>query len=69
MWRATRLLLRDRAFCLLVWCFGGGLALFNALLTVLSQLLRPCGYSEEQSGTLGAVFLASGIFRVYSTNH
>lgn len=60
VWRVTLCLLRDRGFCLLLWCFGGGLALFNALLTVLSQLLRPCGYSEEQSGTLGAVFLGSG---------
>ena len=41
--------------------FGIGLGLFNALLTLLSQLIAPCGYSNDFGGEAGGVLLGAGL--------
>jgi hypothetical protein len=61
VWREFRKLIGNRQYLIVLWSFGGGLAFFNALLTVISQLLQPCGYTEEESGTMGAIFLGAGL--------
>jgi FLVCR family MFS transporter 7 len=59
--RAYADLLKRRNFLLLTVGFGVGLGLFNAMLTLLSQLLAPCGYSDNDAGTAGAVLLGAGL--------
>jgi hypothetical protein len=39
-------LLRDREFLKLLFGFGLGLGIFNAVTTVIEQLVKPCGYSS-----------------------
>ena len=43
-------LFKDPNYRLLFVSFGLGLALFNALLTVLNNILEPCGYTEDDAG-------------------
>jgi fucose permease len=59
--RAYADLLRRRNFLLLTIGFGVGLGLFNAVLTLLSQLLAPCGYSDNDAGNAGAALLGTGL--------
>ena len=61
VWREMKTLFHNRDYLVVLWCFGLGLAFFNALLTVLSQLVEPCGYSEDEAGNLGAIFLGCGL--------
>jgi MFS transporter, FLVCR family, MFS-domain-containing protein 7 len=53
-------LLRDRDFKLLLVGFGVGLGLFNAVLTLIQQLVAPSGYSSDDAGTFGAVLIGVG---------
>ena len=41
--------------------FGLGLGIFNALLTLLSQLILPCGYGDDDAGSAGAALLVAGL--------
>jgi MFS transporter, FLVCR family, feline leukemia virus subgroup C receptor-related protein len=54
-------LLSDRNFCFLAAGFGFGLGLFNAFLTLLAQIIKPCGYSDDVAGNAGAALLGSGL--------
>ena len=53
-------LLRDRNFRILLGAFGVGLGLFNALLTLVEQLLKPAGYTSDDAGLFGAVLIGVG---------
>ena len=55
------MLLRNRNFCLLACSFGIGLGLFNAILTLLSQMLTPCGYDDTTAGVSGGALLGAGL--------
>lgn len=55
-------LLRDGNFLRLLFGFGIGLGIFNALLALLGQLLAPCGYSPSIAGIAGGAMLATGLF-------
>ena len=54
-------LLANRNFLALLWGFGLGLGVFNALLTLLSQVISPCGYGDDTAGTAGAALLGAGL--------
>jgi hypothetical protein len=54
-------LIRDRNFTFLMWGFGMGLGLFNAILTLLAQLISPCGYDDGVAGLVGGVLLGVGL--------
>jgi Na+/melibiose symporter-like transporter len=56
-----RCLVLNPSFRLLFLCFGLGLGFFNALLTLVGQLLSPCGYTDNESGALGGIFLGTGL--------
>ena len=51
----------NRNFLPLFVGFGLGLGIFNALLTLLSQLILPCGYGNDDAGSAGAALLVSGL--------
>ena len=54
-------LLASRNFCFLTVGFGLGLGLFNALLTLLAQVVAPCGYDADMAGNAGAALLGAGL--------
>jgi hypothetical protein len=61
MWASYWGLLRERNFIYLMVGFGCGLGTFNALLTLLSQAMAPCGYSNDLGGEAGGVLLVAGL--------
>lgn len=54
-------LLRDKDFLLLMTGFGVGLGLFNAFLTLIAQLVQPCGYDANDAGAFGGILIGSGL--------
>lgn len=56
------MLLTNRNYVLLLCGFGMGLGLFNAIITVIAQLIAPCGYTSTQAGMLSGIIIGSGLF-------
>ena len=54
-------LLGNKNFVALFVGFGLGLGVFNALLTLLSQTIAPCGYGNDTAGSAGAALLGAGL--------
>jgi MFS transporter, FLVCR family, MFS-domain-containing protein 7 len=54
-------LLKSFYFVLLLLSFGFGLGLFNALTTLLQQILCVRGYSDNDVGIFGGIMILSGI--------
>ena len=54
-------LIANRNFVALFVGFGLGLGVFNALLTLLSQTIAPCGYGNDTAGSAGAALLGAGL--------
>jgi hypothetical protein len=54
-------LLRNRAYWPLCAAFAIGIGLFNALLTLVAQLLQPCGYGADAASYTGGALLVSGL--------
>eukprot|EP00771_Trimastix_marina_P000406 gnl/Trimastix_PCT/1423.p1 GENE.gnl/Trimastix_PCT/1423~~gnl/Trimastix_PCT/1423.p1 ORF type:complete len:584 (-),score=169.36 gnl/Trimastix_PCT/1423:99-1850(-) len=40
---------------------GAGMGAFNALASLLEQIVRPAGYSNSEAGTLGGVLIGAGL--------
>jgi len=59
-WTA-RALAANRNFILLMVTFSVTVGMSWALLTVLAQLMQPCGHSDTVVGVAGAVFLLAGV--------
>lgn len=55
------LLLKNTNFYLLLAPFAIYVALFNSISSILTQVLTPYGFSEEQSGIAGALLIAVGL--------
>lgn len=55
------ILFSDRAYLHLFVSFGLGLSLFNALLTVLNNVLSPCSYSEDDAGNFAGILIGAGL--------
>ena len=56
-----RLLLRNKNFWVLMIGIGIGLGMFNAITTLISQLVSPAGYDKDAAGTFGALLIACGL--------
>ncbi|MEE6511897.1 hypothetical protein FKM82_018748 [Ascaphus truei] len=54
-------LMRNKAYIILMLCFGGGAGIFTAFSTFLEQILCFRGYSNFFSGLCGALFIFFGI--------
>eukprot|EP00735_Rhodelphis_limneticus_P012634 TRINITY_DN5950_c0_g1::TRINITY_DN5950_c0_g1_i1::g.9952::m.9952 TRINITY_DN5950_c0_g1::TRINITY_DN5950_c0_g1_i1::g.9952 ORF type:complete len:434 (+),score=78.02,sp/Q28FF3/MFS7A_XENTR/38.46/4e-92,MFS_1/PF07690.11/3.6e-31,MFS_1/PF07690.11/1.9e+03,MFS_2/PF13347.1/4.3e-07,MFS_2/PF13347.1/4.6e+02,Nodulin-like/PF06813.8/0.00011,Nodulin-like/PF06813.8/3.9,OATP/PF03137.15/19,OATP/PF03137.15/0.0023,SPC25/PF06703.6/0.063,NADH_oxidored/PF08040.6/15,NADH_oxidored/PF08040.6/30 TRINITY_DN5950_c0_g1_i1:108-1409( len=53
--------LKNKQYLLLLFGFGIGLGCFNALTTLLQQIIEPHGYSEDDAGTFGAIVIGAGL--------
>lgn len=56
-----QLLLRNKAYVILLLCFGSGTAVFTCFSTLLEQVLCVKGYTNAFAGLCGALFIVSGI--------
>lgn len=64
IWRMLadfRMLLTNGNYLRLLIAFGIGVGLFNALLTLLAQVLSPCGYGSTDAGIAGGALLGAGL--------
>lgn len=59
--QGIKLLLKNRAYLVLMLCFGSGIAAFTCFSTLLEQILCVQGYSNEFAGLCGALFIVFGI--------
>jgi len=58
-------LLTNRHYVLLLFGFSLGLAIFNALTTLLYQLIQPSGYTSDDAGIFGAVIIIAGLLNAF----
>lgn len=56
-----RALTRDRDYCVLWVSFSLGTGMFNAVITLVNQLVQKRGYSNDDAGTCGVVLIVAGL--------
>lgn len=61
VWEEVQELFRNRDFVLLAISFCVGVGFFNSIMTLLNQIVSPYGYSNDDAGTFGAVFIVCGL--------
>lgn len=59
--QGIKLLLRNKAYLILLLCFGSGIAVFTCFSTLLEQILCVQGYTNDFAGLCGALFIVFGI--------
>ncbi|XP_022050539.1 solute carrier family 49 member A3 [Acanthochromis polyacanthus] len=59
--QGIKLLLRNKAYLILLLCFGSGMAVFTCFSTLLEQILCVQGYADDFAGLCGALFIVFGI--------
>uniref|UniRef100_A0A3Q0QQG2 Solute carrier family 49 member 3 n=1 Tax=Amphilophus citrinellus TaxID=61819 RepID=A0A3Q0QQG2_AMPCI len=59
--QGIKLLLRNRAYLILLLCFGSGIGVFTCFSTLLDQILCVHGYTNDFAGLCGALFIVFGI--------
>ncbi|XP_010898774.1 solute carrier family 49 member A3 isoform X2 [Esox lucius] len=57
----VKLLLRNKAYMILLLCFGSGIAVFTCFSTLLEQILCVRGYTNSFAGLCGGLFIVFGI--------
>eukprot|EP00636_Phaeomonas_parva_P008619 CAMPEP_0118886958 /NCGR_PEP_ID=MMETSP1163-20130328/24849_1 /TAXON_ID=124430 /ORGANISM="Phaeomonas parva, Strain CCMP2877" /LENGTH=427 /DNA_ID=CAMNT_0006825289 /DNA_START=234 /DNA_END=1513 /DNA_ORIENTATION=+ len=57
-------MLRDQQFQILLWSFGVGLCMFNSLMTLINEYTAVEGYSDNDAGIFGGIFLMMGLVGV-----
>lgn len=55
------ILFSNRDYVILFIAFSIGVGFFNSLMTLLNQIVSPFGYSNDDAGTFGAVFIVAGL--------
>lgn len=58
-------LMKNKHYLVLLFGFSVGLAAFNALTTLLAQLIAPSGYTSDDAGILGATVIVAGLFNAF----
>ncbi|XP_056142611.1 solute carrier family 49 member A3 [Lampris incognitus] len=56
-----KLLLKNKAYMILLLCFGSGIAVFTCFSTLLEQILCVRGYTTDFAGLCGALFIIFGV--------
>ncbi|XP_059202858.1 solute carrier family 49 member A3 [Centropristis striata] len=59
--QGIKLLLKNKAYLILLLCFGSGIAAFTCFSTLLEQILCVQGYTNDFAGICGALFIVFGI--------
>ncbi|XP_072108249.1 solute carrier family 49 member A3-like isoform X1 [Mobula birostris] len=56
-----KMLLKNKAYMIMMICFGGGVGVFTAFSALLQQIVCVRGYSNSFAGICGALFIVFGI--------
>ncbi|XP_076143346.1 solute carrier family 49 member A3-like [Alosa pseudoharengus] len=59
--QGIKLLLCNRAYMLLLLCFGSGIGIFTCFSSLLEQMLCVKGYTNDFAGLCGALFILCGV--------
>ncbi|XP_018535134.1 solute carrier family 49 member A3 [Lates calcarifer] len=59
--QGIKLLLKNKAYLVLLLCFGSGIAVFTCFSTLLEQILCVHGYTNDFAGLCGALFIVFGV--------
>lgn len=59
--QALRELPKNRSFWFIFWPFAVYVGLFNAISSLLNQMLSPYGFSEDDAGITGALLIVVGL--------
>ncbi|XP_066576328.1 solute carrier family 49 member A3 isoform X3 [Amia ocellicauda] len=59
--KGMKLLLKNKAYMILLLCFGCGIAIFTCFSTLLEQILCVKGYTNDFAGLCGALFIVFGV--------
>ncbi|KAI1888246.1 hypothetical protein AGOR_G00183050 [Albula goreensis] len=59
--QGLKLLLMNKAYLILLLCFGSGIAVFTCFSTLLEQILCVKGYTNGFAGLCGALFILFGV--------
>lgn len=59
--QGIKLLMTNKAYLILLLCFGSGIAVFTCITTLLEQILCVQGYTDNFAGICGALFIVFGI--------
>ncbi|XP_041800009.1 solute carrier family 49 member A3 [Chelmon rostratus] len=59
--QGLKLLLKNKAYLVLLLCFGSGMAVFTCFSALLEQILCVQGYTNDFAGICGALFIVFGI--------
>ncbi|XP_061690301.1 solute carrier family 49 member A3 isoform X2 [Syngnathoides biaculeatus] len=59
--QGVKLLLKNRAYLVLLVCFGSGVGVFTCFSTLLDQILCVQGYTNDFAGLCAALFIVFGI--------
>lgn len=58
--REFKELFNNRDYVILFFVFSVGIGFFEAVMTLLNQIISPYGYSNADAGTLSVVFIVAG---------
>ncbi|XP_064415770.1 solute carrier family 49 member A3 isoform X2 [Latimeria chalumnae] len=61
----VKMLLKNKAYIILLVCFGAGIGIFTCVSTLLEQMMCVLGYSNFFAGVCGALFVIFGIFGAF----
>lgn len=59
--QGIKLLMKNKAYLILLVCFGSGIAIFTCFFTLLEQILCIKGYTNDFAGVCGALFIVFGV--------
>ncbi|XP_060904530.1 solute carrier family 49 member A3 [Labrus mixtus] len=59
--QGLKLLMKNKAYLILLLCFGAGMAVFSCFSTLLEQIMCVQGYTNDFAGLCGALFIVFGI--------
>ncbi|KAK9963425.1 hypothetical protein ABG768_006612 [Culter alburnus] len=63
--QGVKLLLTNKAYMVLLVCFGSGIGIFTCFSTLLEQILCVKGYSNDFAGLCGAVSIVFGVLGAF----
>ncbi|KAK2890900.1 hypothetical protein QQF64_007019 [Cirrhinus molitorella] len=63
--QGVKLLLTNKAYVILLVCFGSGIGVFTCFSTLLEQILCVKGYSNDFAGVCGAVAIVFGVLGAF----
>lgn len=56
-----KLMIMNRNYLVLLFCFAVFVGIFNAMSTLLNQIVTPYGYSNDDAGFMGVAMIVGGL--------